>query len=104
MNKRLRKKLRVGEFQEMGFELRFQLPADYDESAQKRFFDSFIDQAIEANALAYGGACKRQWGGFVASIRRGSDMEQHRRSVRQWLDDHRDVSAIVVGSLEDAWR
>ena len=103
MRRRLRKKLRVGEFREMGFSLRFVLPPDLDEPAQMEFFDSFIGQAIEGNGLCYGGGCGATWDGFVAHAGRGTVTEQDRERVRQWLARHTRVSGLVVGTLVDAW-
>ncbi len=54
-SRRLRKKLCVDEFQELGFELNFHYKEGVDADAVNAFMLRFIDQAIEANELTYGG-------------------------------------------------
>jgi hypothetical protein len=103
MRKRLRKKLRLGEFREFGFEVRFRLPADLDQAGQFAFFDSFIQEAIEGNGLVCGGRCGDAWDVFVTLGRRGTATEEHRTKVRCWLQEHSEVSGPVVGPLVDAW-
>ena len=48
-SRRLRKKLCVDEFQELGFELNFHYKEGVDADAVNAFMLRFIDQAIEAN-------------------------------------------------------
>ena len=103
MRKRLRKKLRKGEFQEMGFQVKFHLLADLDEPCQGSFFDTFIEQAIEGNGLICGGGFGTAWDVFVTLDGRGSATEEHRRRVRDWLLGNPVVSSVQVGSLVDAW-
>lgn len=50
-SRRLRKKLCVDEFQELGFELNFHYKEGVDADAVNAFMLRFIDQAIEANEL-----------------------------------------------------
>ena len=65
VRKRLRKKLHQGEFQEMGFEVQFRMSSDLNESAVDVFIDAFLEQAIEANRLMFGGGGRWAWKGFV---------------------------------------
>lgn len=106
MRKRLRKKLRVGECKELGFSVDCQLVADISEEAFGLFIDAFIDQAIEANTLLFGGGGKRPcWGGFVTSAkRRGSANEADRTHVQDWLKGRSEVINSTVGPLMDAWK
>jgi hypothetical protein len=98
-SRRLRKKLRVGEFQELGFEVSFELRPELAEDQLLAFWDAFILEAIERNGLAYGGGTQ----GFCSSWRRGSTTETHRELLRSWLSSRAEVSSVTVGPLMDAW-
>ena len=98
-SRRLRKKLRIGEFQELGFRVLFEFRPPFAENQNLEFWDAFILQAIEGNGLAYGGGTD----GFVSSWRRGSATETHREAVRSWLGSRAEVASVKVGPLIDAW-
>jgi uncharacterized protein len=98
-SRRLRKKLRIGEFQEFGFEVSFTFRAGLDEDRLMHFWDAFILDAIERNALAYGGGTN----GFVSSWARGSVTEAHREMVGSWLKSRAEVQSVDVGPLVDSW-
>ncbi len=103
MKKRLRKKLRVGEFREFGFEVSFRLPDDLDEAGLEAFEDSFIWQTMEAAGFMCGGGCGRLWDIFVTRAGRGSATEEDRRNIAGWLERHPLLSDIRLGPLVDAW-
>jgi len=105
MRKRLRKKKHVGEFQELGFELSFDIPGDLSGDDRNALLDDFITDAIEANDLQFGGGGSgATWSGFaVLDRQRGSTTEDQRQAVLKWLEDHPNVSNIMVGELVDAW-
>lgn len=98
-SRRLRKKPRVGGFQELGFEVSFELSSGLAEHELMRFWDALISDAIERNGLAYGGSTS----GFVTSWGRGSTTETHRESVGAWLESRTEVLAVDIGPLMDAW-
>ncbi len=97
-SRRLRKKLHVDEFRELGFHLRFAFAEEVDPLARLRVWDAFLVEAIEARGLTYGGAET----GFVAA-ERGSATEDDRRHVRDWLATRVEAVAVEVGPLVDAW-
>ena len=103
MRKRLQKKLRLGEFQEFGFELRFRLDPALSDQEVDRFTDSFILQGIEANDLMCGSGCGREWDVFVTRARRGSLTDGQVAAVRAWLEAHPSVRDVRLGELQDAW-
>jgi uncharacterized protein YggL (DUF469 family) len=102
MKKRLRKKLRVGEFQERGFDLSFQLSDQVLGGELDTFWDAFI-ATVEERGLMCGGACGRHWDVFVARPRRGSVTEDDRQALVGWLNAHPGVGDIRFGPLVDAW-
>ncbi len=103
MKKRLRKKLRYGEFREFGFALEFRLPPDWDASALDSFIDRFLMEAIEAHELAFLGGGRHEWSGFVMPLGRGSVRDDQRTAVLAWLRACPDVHAVRAGQLVDLW-
>jgi uncharacterized protein len=99
-NRRLRKKLRLGEFQELGFSVdvtfRRQLTSDESDA----FIEALLSELIEPRRLAYGGGTS---GGFVVHERRGSVTEADREAVVAWLRARKDVEKVNAGGLVDAW-
>jgi uncharacterized protein YggL (DUF469 family) len=104
MRKRLRKKLRLAEFKQMGFEVRYRTDAGLTEAARDALLDSFILQAIEANDLSCGGGGgPEEWDFFVCANGRRSSTEADRERVRDWLERQPDIAQVLVGRLQDAW-
>lgn len=103
MNKRQRKKHHLGEFQELGFKLRFRTPADWSEGQQFEFLDAAIAQ-IEALGLSVGGGTGTCWDVYVSAFaERGTVTAAHRQALVDWLASHPAVSELEPGPLEDAW-
>jgi uncharacterized protein YggL (DUF469 family) len=104
MNKRLRKKKRVGEFKELGFELLGDLrPGICDDD-----IDAFVDRLIvvvEARKLGFGGGGGRdgKFEGFVTRMGRGSATEDDRTALAAFLAGDVDIVRHEVGVLKDAW-
>jgi uncharacterized protein YggL (DUF469 family) len=104
VRKRLRKKLHVREFQELGFEVRFRLTDHLSQDAFDAVVDAFISQAIEAHGLVCGGGGKNlEWTVFVTREGRGSATEAHRQAIETWLAASPEVNAVQIGPLVDAW-
>ncbi|MDM4770840.1 50S ribosome-binding protein YggL [Solimonas sp. SE-A11] len=104
MKRRLRKKKRLGEFQELGFGISFTPAAPLSENERAALLWAFIEHAIEANGLNAGGGGLSSMEFFVTSaMRRGSATDAQRDAVQAWLRSRTDVSAFTVGQLVDAW-
>lgn len=103
MKKRLRKKLRVGEFSELGFELRITLAAGLSEIEREDAIDAFIAQAIEANELAVGGGYGEVWNFFVTRAGVGSVTPSEREAVVAWLEAEPRFARVEASPLLDAW-
>ena len=101
MRRRLRKKKRIGEFQEFGVEVTAKLKSGVDFDA---FLDDFISDAIEVNGLAFGGGClKAMFSGFVELGRRDvhtSNLEK----VTAWFAKEGRIESYQVSEPVDAWR
>ncbi|MGE7992221.1 YggL family protein [Pseudomonas sp. NPDC089554] len=99
-SRRLRKKLCVGEFQELGFELNLEFKEDLSEAAIDAFLDAFLQDAMDANGLDYVGGDDF---GLVCLAKRGSVSEEQRSVVEAWLKARPELTKIEVSPLLDAW-
>lgn len=104
MNKRLRKKYRVGEFRELCFEVTFEYKGDVASDACGAFLDTFLTECIEANGMDCGGCVTEEGCNFVVTaVDPKTTAESHRAIVKAWLEGREDVSIKTFGELEDAW-
>jgi len=99
-SRRLRKKLCVDEFQELGFELKLDLKDDLTVEEIDSFLDQFISEALEANGLDYVGG---EDFGLVCLAERGSVSEEQRAAVESWLKSRSELTKVEVSPLVDAW-
>lgn len=102
MRRRLRKKLHVGEFQELGFLVRAELVAELKDAD----FDAFLDRLIElveARRMMLGGGGTRNFEAFIAYAGRGTTSEADRSALDLFLKTDPAVTRYEVGPLVDAW-
>jgi uncharacterized protein len=106
LSTRQRKKRRVGEFKELGFEvdLVFEMPMDGEPYSD---FISDLFLFLESRGLLAGGFGGRkpllETGGFVARIERGSVTEDEASAVIEWLRARPEVRDAKASQLFDAW-
>ena len=98
-SRRLRKKLRIGEFKEEGFEINFKFKASLTHDEQLEILIKFITEAIEGRNLSFGGGEN----GFVTRTGRGSTTEEDRQAVNSWLQSCAAIERVSVSENEDAW-
>jgi hypothetical protein len=104
LRKRLRKKLRRGEFTEYAFDVQYSLNTGMLAAAAEDFLDRFIEQAIEARNLCCGGGGKDlSWDFLVTRAGRGSTTQEDRTAVQAWLAGQPEVRSYAVGQFVDAW-
>lgn len=60
-SRRLRKKLRVDEFQELGFDVSWRFADSVSEEQIDPLVDRFIDEVIEPRGLGFHGGGHREW-------------------------------------------
>ncbi|WP_286978380.1 YggL family protein [Pseudomonas sp.] len=99
-SRRLRKKLCVDEFQELGFELNLTFKEDLTEEVIDTFLEQFLTEAMEANNLGYVGGDDY---GLVCLDQRGSVSEEQRASVEAWLKGRSELIDFTVSPLLDVW-
>jgi uncharacterized protein YggL (DUF469 family) len=99
MKRRLRKKLRLREFKEMGFHVDFKVDIPTTSEAENAFFDklfSFVDE----RELSIGGSMSSF---YVTRSKRGTVTEADREAFAAWLHQQPKISAVNVWPLDDAW-
>jgi uncharacterized protein YggL (DUF469 family) len=102
MRKRLRKKRRFGEFQELEFPIAFRLKS----SLRAVQVDEFIRElvaAAERRELVFLGSGDVEWYGAVTRSGRGSPTEEDQQFLHDLLAADARVEAVNVGPLRDAW-
>lgn len=99
-SRRLRKKLCVDEFQELGFELTLNFKADLSDQVIDGFIDQFLDDAIAGNGLDYVGG---EDYGLVCLAKRGSVSEEQRAAVEAWLKGREELQGFEISPLLDVW-
>ncbi|WP_339510330.1 YggL family protein [Pseudomonas sp. RL_15y_Pfl2_60] len=99
-SRRLRKKLCVDEFQELGFELNLNFKDDLTDEVVDAFLDQFLKEAMEGNGLGYVGGDDY---GLVCLDQRGSVSEEQRASVEAWLKGRCELADFNVSPLLDVW-
>lgn len=101
-NRRLRKKLRVDEYQELGFDIAWKLKEGTDSQAIDTFVDRFVAEVIEPNGLGFGGEGDLIWHGLICTQKLGKCSEEQRTIVEKWLNNN-DVESVSVSDLYDIW-
>lgn len=101
-SRRLRKKLHLDEFQELGFSVSWSFPAGSSTNDIDSTLHRFIEEVIEPNGLAYDGSGYLQWEGLVCLQKNGKCTDQHRQLIQQWLGSNR-LQDIKVTELFDIW-
>ncbi|WP_137817913.1 YggL family protein [Pseudomonas sp. 2FG] len=99
-SRRLRKKLCVDEFQELGFELNLNFKEDLADEAVDAFLDQFLGEAMTGNGLGYVGGDDY---GLVCLAKRGSVSAEQRAAVEAWLKGRSEVTDFTASPLIDVW-
>ncbi|EMA2434677.1 YggL family protein [Vibrio parahaemolyticus] len=100
-NRRIRKKLFLGEFAILGFEISCETDIN-DFDRYDAFVDDFIDY-IDTLGLCFGGGGLELFEGFLCSKERyGSATEEQKAQVVAWLEARPEVKSAKAGDLLDA--
>lgn len=100
-NKRLRKKLFLGEYAELGFKVDLIFDA-MSEQGRDEFLDQFIDE-IENRQLTLCSVCEIDtFSGIIAAEKPyGSATDDDREFFQDWLANYPRVSTVVIHPLDD---
>lgn len=101
-SRRLRKKMRVDEFQELGFDLAWQFAEGTTDEAIDEFMDKFFDEIIEPNGLGFGGEGDLIWHGLICTQKLGKCTDANRKDVEAWLTNA-GAKSVTVSELYDVW-
>ncbi|WP_233862860.1 YggL family protein [Paraburkholderia adhaesiva] len=103
-NRRQRKKLRLGEFQELGFAVSATLRRALDDARREALIDAFLMECVEAHVMLFGGGVSDDLDGYiVADGVRVSATDEQREIVHAWLDGRDEFTDVTVAPLSDAW-
>jgi len=103
MKKRLRKKLKKGEFKELGFSIKLVINPKLGEEKIDEITWDFILDAIEANNLMFGGGGDHIYSGFCCKVK-GSATKKDIENVENWIINQGSlILDYEMGELKDAW-
>lgn len=104
MNRRQRKKNRLGEFREFGFALTFRTPEPAQSLDADPFLDALID-AADARDLCLSGGTGGRYDVIVMgrSENRRTVTAEQRTALIDWLRGRPEVSDLRAGRLVDLW-
>ncbi|PLK47893.1 50S ribosome-binding protein YggL [Uliginosibacterium sp. TH139] len=106
LNPRQRKKLRVGEYRETGFELRLVFSEALDARAYMPVWEGLRACAREEGLMLVGLGGQlplSETDAFVCSEGPGTVREEARQAVLDWLKTQVSVREVEAGPLKDAW-
>ncbi|MBK0002509.1 YggL family protein [Erwinia sp. S43] len=101
-SRRLRKKMHIDEFQELGFSVGFSFAEGTSGESIDSTVDALIEEVIEPNGLAFDGSGYLQWEGLICLQKIGKCTDEHRELVRNWLEA-RKLNDVKVTELFDVW-
>ncbi|RQS76094.1 DUF469 family protein [Burkholderia sp. Bp8963] len=102
-NRRQRKKLHIGEFQELAFTVSAQFRGEPSDLERGELIDAFID-FVEANGLLTVASAEEDINAYVISgAPRGTTTEADREAVRAWLGARPELAQVELGAFTDAW-
>ena len=99
---RLRKKLRVDEYQELGFDIAWQLPKNSTNEGVDAFLEQFFAEIIQPNGLGFGGEGDTLWHGLICTQTLGKCTAEHQETVKNWLTAN-GATSVAVSDLYDVW-
>ena len=101
-SRRLRKKLHVDEYQELGFDIAWQFNDGTDGDAIDAFLDKFFAEVIEPNGLGFGGEGDLIWHGLICTQKLGKCTDENREAVEKWMSAQA-LKSVSVSALYDIW-
>lgn len=101
-SRRLKKKLRVDEFQELGFDICWKFDESVTELQIDQYVERFVSEVIEARKLGFHGGGFRQWEGVIATQKLGKCTEEDRLAAETFWKEL-PVTELTVGQLYDIW-
>ena len=101
-SRRLRKKLRVDEFQEFGFDITWTFNESVSEEDIDNLVDQFITEIIEPRNLGFHGGGHKEWEGIIATQDIGKCTPEDIAAVKGYWES-KPVNDLEVSDLYDIW-
>ncbi|HCM64035.1 MAG TPA: hypothetical protein DIT05_16065 [Morganella sp. (in: Bacteria)] len=101
-SRRLRKKMHIGEFRELGFSFKWDFPEGTDIDVVDSTVDALIAEVIEPNGLALDASGYMSWEGLACLEKIGECTDEHRKMVGDWLKN-KGMQNIQMSELFDIW-
>ena len=101
-SRRLRKKLRIEEFQELGFEVSWNFPLATAEAQIDSLIDALINEVIEPRGLAFAGDGHLAWQGLICTQQIGKCSAEDIQACCEWLKQ-KGMEHIHHSELFDLW-
>lgn len=101
-NRRLRKKLHLGEFQELGFTVKFSFPEGTSRDDVNKVIDQFLDDVIAPNGLAFEGYGLLNWEGVICLREVGHCTIEHQTLIKNALEKA-NLENIQISDIFDIW-
>ncbi|MEC5206030.1 MULTISPECIES: YggL family protein [Vogesella] len=102
LSPRQRKKLRVGEFQELGFTVVATLK-EQDDAANDALLNGWLE-AVDSHSVSFGGHFSDgQLDGVVFPVNGVKVTEEVKAALVAWLQARADVASVEASDLLDVW-
>ena len=102
MKKRLRKKLRVKEFTEYGFEIKIIFKEELSDEQEDKFTTRFFIDIIEKNGCGYyGGMLRTEFNGVIADRSIGQNPKAKQQLIKELLEKDSLVQTVIIGKIVD---
>jgi len=101
-SRRLRKKLHIDEFKELGFSVAWRFADGVSVEEIDATLDALVDEVIEPHGLAFDGSGYLQWEGLICLQQVGFCTDEHRQAVVAWLEA-RGLTEVRASELFDIW-
>lgn len=102
LSPRQRKKLRVGEFQELGFTVVATLHPQ-DDAASDAFLNAWLE-AVDAHGVSFGGHFSHgQLDGIVFPVAGVKVTAEVQATLSSWLQARAEVASVEASDLLDVW-
>ena len=99
-SRRLRKKLRIGEFKELGFKFAAKIKPSITLDMEDSLVSAFLSEIVDPRSLTFGGGISD---GFITCFGRGSVTEADRELILSWLVARPEIETARIGPLVEAW-
>ena len=98
--RRLRKKLRIAEFKELGFAFAAEIKQSITLDMENSVVSAFLAEIVDPRSLTLGGGISD---GFITCFGRGSVTEADREMILSWLVARPEIETARIGPLVEAW-